>query len=48
MKIAKYLLELANLPAILLIILVATLITFTTEITSNTALTSISLPIIYF
>ena len=46
-EIAKYLLELANLPAILLIILVATLITFTTEITSNTALTSISLPIIY-
>ncbi|MCB9096085.1 MAG: SLC13/DASS family transporter [Arcobacter sp.] len=46
-EIAKYLLELANLPVILLIALVATLITFTTEITSNTALTSIALPIIY-
>ncbi|QKF81785.1 anion transporter [Halarcobacter ebronensis] len=47
LEIAKYLLELTNLPVILLIMLVAALITFTTEITSNTALISIALPIIY-
>ncbi|RXK04541.1 SLC13 family permease [Halarcobacter ebronensis] len=47
LDIAKYLLELTNLPVILLIMLVAALITFTTEITSNTALISIALPIIY-
>ncbi len=46
-EIANYLLEFTNLPLILLIILVASLITFTTEITSNTALISIALPIIY-
>ncbi len=46
-EIANYLLELTNLPTILLILLVASLITFTTEITSNTALISIALPIIY-
>ncbi len=46
-EIATYLLELTNLPVILLILLVASLITFTTEITSNTALISIALPIIY-
>ncbi|AXH09580.1 anion transporter [Malaciobacter halophilus] len=46
-EIAQYLLELTNLPIILLIILVAALITFTTEVTSNTALISIALPIIY-
>lgn len=46
-EIATYLLELTNLPTILLIVLVASLITFTTEVTSNTALISIALPIIY-
>ncbi|PLY06185.1 MAG: anion transporter [Arcobacter sp.] len=46
-EIANYLLALTNLPTILLIVLVASLITFTTEITSNTALISIALPIIY-
>uniref|UniRef100_UPI004047EA77 SLC13 family permease n=1 Tax=Aliarcobacter sp. TaxID=2321116 RepID=UPI004047EA77 len=46
-EIANYLLALTNLPILLLIILVASLITFTTEITSNTALVSIALPIIY-
>ncbi len=40
-------LELTTLPTILLILLVASLITFTTEVTSNTALISIALPIIY-
>ncbi|MFA9374623.1 MAG: DASS family sodium-coupled anion symporter [Poseidonibacter sp.] len=46
-EIATYLLVLTNLPTILLIVLVAAMITFTTEITSNTALISIALPIIY-
>lgn len=46
-EIAGYLLNLSNLPVIVLIIIVASLITFTTEITSNTALISIALPIIY-
>lgn len=46
-EVANYLLYLTNLPILLLIILVASLITFTTEITSNTALVSIALPIIY-
>ncbi|WP_320033744.1 SLC13 family permease [Halarcobacter sp.] len=46
-EIANYLLELTNLPVLILILLVASLITFTTEITSNTALISIALPIIY-
>ncbi|XOB63612.1 SLC13 family permease [Campylobacterota bacterium DY0563] len=46
-EIANYLLELTNLPILFLILLVASLITFTTEITSNTALISIALPIIY-
>jgi sodium-dependent dicarboxylate transporter 2/3/5 len=46
-EIAHYLLDLVNLPVIFLIILVAALITFTTEVTSNTALISIALPIIY-
>ncbi len=46
-EIATYLLELTNLPTIFLILIVASLITFTTEVTSNTALISIALPIIY-
>ncbi len=46
-QIANYLLVLTDLPVILLILIVASLITFTTEITSNTALISIALPIIY-
>ncbi|MFK2821536.1 SLC13 family permease [Arcobacter sp. YIC-80] len=46
-EIANYLLQLTNLPVVFLIILVASLITFTTEVTSNTALISIALPIIY-
>lgn len=46
-EVANNLLALTNLPVILLILLVAALITFTTEITSNTALISIALPIIY-
>jgi sodium-dependent dicarboxylate transporter 2/3/5 len=45
--ISQMLLSLTELPPFLLILLVATLITFTTEVTSNTALISIALPIIY-
>lgn len=46
-EVAQLLLNLTNLPMILLILLVASLITFTTEVTSNTALISIALPIIF-
>lgn len=46
-EVANYMLALTNLPVIVLILMVASLITFTTEITSNTALISIALPIIY-
>jgi sodium-dependent dicarboxylate transporter 2/3/5 len=45
--IAQNLLSLSLLPPLLLILVVAAMITFTTEITSNTALISIALPIIY-
>lgn len=45
--IANYMLSLTDLPVIALILIIATMITFTTEITSNTALISIALPIIY-
>jgi sodium-dependent dicarboxylate transporter 2/3/5 len=41
------LLALTQLPPFVLILVVASLITFTTEVTSNTALISIALPIIY-
>lgn len=46
-EIASNLLSLTTLPLILLIVLVAALVTFTTEVTSNTALISIALPIIF-
>ncbi|MEA3353966.1 MAG: DASS family sodium-coupled anion symporter [Campylobacterota bacterium] len=45
--IAQMLLTLTELQPVLLILIVASLITFTTEVTSNTALISIALPIIY-
>jgi len=45
--IANQLLTLTDLPIILLIVLIASLVTFTTEITSNTALISVVLPIVY-
>jgi sodium-dependent dicarboxylate transporter 2/3/5 len=45
--IATNLVSLTHLPPLLLLLAVATLITFTTEITSNTALISIMLPVIY-
>lgn len=46
-EIASNLLALTNLPVFLMILIIAAMITFTTEITSNTALISIALPIIY-
>jgi sodium-dependent dicarboxylate transporter 2/3/5 len=46
-NISELLLGLTELNPIVLILIVAALITFTTEVTSNTALISIALPIIY-
>jgi len=46
-ELASYLLTMTHLTPILLLLLIAALITFTTEVTSNTALISIMLPVIY-
>jgi sodium-dependent dicarboxylate transporter 2/3/5 len=46
-SISQLLLSLTELSPIILILCIAMLITFTTEVTSNTALISIALPIIY-
>jgi len=46
-EIATRLLAITSFSTLFLILITATLITFTTEITSNTALISIALPIIY-
>jgi len=46
-EIATYLLNVAGLPTLLFMLLVAAMVTFTTEITSNTALISIMLPVLY-
>ena len=46
-SVASYLLVITDLPPLILLVVVASLITFTTEITSNTALISIMLPVIY-
>ena len=45
--IATYLIHFSQMPLLLFILIIATIITFTTEITSNTALISIMLPILY-
>ncbi len=45
--VASYLIVLTELPPMILLLSIAALITFTTEITSNTALISIMLPVIY-
>ena len=45
--IADYLLDITNLPPFVLLLAIASLITFTTEITSNTALISMMLPVLY-
>jgi sodium-dependent dicarboxylate transporter 2/3/5 len=46
-EIASYLVAYSHIPLLLFIIIIATMVTFTTEITSNTALISIMLPILY-
>ena len=46
-EVASYLIALTQLHPLLLLLSIAALITFTTEITSNTALISIMLPVIY-
>jgi sodium-dependent dicarboxylate transporter 2/3/5 len=46
-EVASYLITMTQLSPVLLLFAVAMLITFTTEITSNTALISIMLPVIY-
>jgi len=46
-EFASYLIVITQLPPMLIILCVAFLITFTTEITSNTALISIMLPVMY-
>ena len=46
-EIASYLVAFSSMPLVLFLLALATLITFTTEITSNTALISIMLPILY-
>jgi sodium-dependent dicarboxylate transporter 2/3/5 len=45
--VASYLIIMTDFPPLLLLFCIAVLITFTTEITSNTALISIMLPVIY-
>ena len=46
-EIASYLITFINVPMLIFLVMIATMITFTTEITSNTALISIMLPILY-
>jgi len=46
-SIANYLLDLATLPPVLLMLAIAAMVTFTTEVTSNTALISMMLPILF-
>ena len=46
-EIASYLITFVNMPLVLFLLVVAAIVTFTTEITSNTALISIMLPILY-
>lgn len=46
-EVASYLVALTTLPTFLFMLSVAALVTFTTEVTSNTALISIMLPILY-
>jgi len=46
-QIAFYIVSISDLAPLLLLFAVATIVTFTTEVTSNTALISIMLPVIY-
>ncbi len=46
-EIASHLISLTSMPMIIFMLIVAAMVTFTTEVTSNTALISIMLPILY-
>ncbi|MCW8822165.1 MAG: DASS family sodium-coupled anion symporter [Sulfurovum sp.] len=46
-EIASHLISFATMPMVIFLLIIATMVTFTTEITSNTALISIMLPILY-
>ena len=46
-EIASHLINLASMPMIVFMFIVAAMVTFTTEVTSNTALISIMLPILF-
>ncbi len=46
-EIATHLISVATLPMVVFMLIVAAMVTFTTEVTSNTALISIMLPILY-
>ena len=46
-EIASHLVSFSDMPLIVFLAIIATMVTFTTEITSNTALISIMLPILY-
>lgn len=46
-EIASHLITFATMPMVIFLLMIATMVTFTTEITSNTALISIMLPILY-
>jgi len=46
-RVASFIVDFTILAPLLLLLVVATIITFTTEVTSNTALISIMLPVIY-
>ncbi len=46
-EIASHLITFSNMPLLIFLLIIATMVTFTTEITSNTALISIMLPILY-
>ncbi len=46
-EIASHLISFSGISLILFLLVIATMVTFTTEITSNTALISIMLPILY-
>jgi sodium-dependent dicarboxylate transporter 2/3/5 len=46
-EIASHLISFSSMPLILFLLIIAVMVTFTTELTSNTALISIMLPILY-
>ena len=46
-EIASHLITFATMPMVIFLLIIAAMVTFTTEITSNTALISIMLPILY-